>query len=96
MRNIGKSSNEIIKEFNNEIQALFRIKESCNLTGIRDTISGATESIKEFNEIRDSSLVSSKEEKEFDNLQNQYYKTLLELENCECPPVYKGKYTMGL
>jgi len=62
------------------------------LYGLRDIISGATESIKEFNEIRDSSLVNMKDEKEFDNLSNQYYEILLELEKCECTPVYKGKY----
>lgn len=93
MRNSGnKTPTEIIKEFDNEIQALFRIKQRCDLHGLRDTISGATYSISEFNEIRDSSLVSSKDEEEFDKLSDQYYQILHELEKCKCLPEYKGKY----
>ncbi len=93
MRNLGnKTPTEIIKEFDNEIQAIFRIKQRCDLKGLRDTISGATESISEFNEIRDTSLVNSKDEEEFDALSNQYYQILSELEKCECLPVYKGLY----
>ena len=93
MRNLGnKTPTEIIKEFDNEIQALFRIKQRCDLKGLRDTISGATESISEFNEIRDSSLVNTKDEEEFDTLSNQYYQILFELEECKCLPEYKGKY----
>lgn len=39
MRNLEKTSTEIIKEFDNEIQTLFRIKQRCDLKGLRDTIS---------------------------------------------------------
>lgn len=87
MSNLGtKLPTEIIKEFNDEIQALVKIRQRCNLYGLRDTISGATVSISEFNEIRDTSLVSSKDEEEFDTLSDRYYQILHELEKCKCSP----------
>lgn len=92
-RTLGdKTPTVLIKDFDREIQDLFRIKQRCDLKGLRDVITRTTESISEFNDIRDTSLVNVNDEKEFDDLLNQYDQILLELERCECSSEYKGKY----
>lgn len=75
---------KLIADLDNEVQRLWSIKENCNLKGLQDIITGTTKSISDFEEIRDTSLVNSEEEKEFDNLLSEYHQILLKLEECKC------------
>ena len=75
---------KLIRDFDNQVQGVFLIKDRCNLKGLQSAISNITKTISDFNEIRDTSLVSESQEKEFDDISSEYDQILIKLEKCKC------------